>query len=80
MKVELDVNLYIAVDSHRQPIYTTEKSSPSKHQTLEQFIKNKIEIPQMEMNHLRWEGKKNPSLMEREQSAKKFKITIEEVK
>lgn len=85
MKKEFELKLYVASDSNRQPVYTTEKSSPRHHVTLEQFIKDKLSLPSVEINHLNdlsfdYPGKKkNKTMKEREEIAKGFKITIETI-
>ena len=86
-KKEFEVELYVAKDSHRQPIYTTNKKVKSHHQTLEEYIKDNIsslpwiilDKPISQQSPWSKTMSSKISLNDREQKSKKYKITIEEI-
>ena len=74
--IEIITGLYKEAFSRRAPIYTTElktKSFGGKHYTLEDLLKLKLNLPEVQTSY------KGLKQEQREQKAKQYKITIEEI-
>jgi len=73
-KVIIETGLYMESESRRKPIYTTENKNNhfgGIHYTLENLIKERISLTEIDYD---------TNATERYAVAKKFKITIEEIK
>jgi len=80
---EFILNLYGVKGTHREPLYTTEKKSNGHHQTLEEFLKDNLNIPKFSVDgHYQKPNSYDFTQMPlklREARSKKYRVIIEEI-